>query len=166
MAAITSSPHCESIPFDNTTNGFTANRCQPAIEEARDSARSLPRSILQFTVNGTILATTWVARNELMANPRCPLAIKARLKEIAWNNNNTNLGPFVIEIYKNGQVSPANLIYTYTPTATQRTNGFGTFDVPGSIDFAKGDSLFVRHVRSSGTSLSDLIMDLCFQPLP
>lgn len=33
MGSVRTSPHAESIPFDNSTNGFIADRVQPAIEE-------------------------------------------------------------------------------------------------------------------------------------
>lgn len=33
MGSVSTSPHAESIPFDNSTNGFISDRVQPAIEE-------------------------------------------------------------------------------------------------------------------------------------
>lgn len=143
-----------AIPFDNSTNGFVATNVQTAIEETRLIAES-KRMTLTLTNNGTLANGNWITYSELLANPRILFPIKVRLKEISWVNNNTNLGAFDFVFYKNGQL-PANIIYTYSPPAADRTAGYGYIAVPNAYDFLPGESMYIKYVKPAGTSLSDL----------
>lgn len=155
-----------SMAFDNSTNGFLSTRVQPAIEEAKQNAEGFPRAGLPLTYNGTVGAAAWINYTELLANPRILFPVKIRLKEISWNNNNVNLGAFTFEFYKNGQVKPTNLIYTYTPTALDRTKGYGSFSFPTDIDINGGEFIYVKNVRPSGTALSDLALVIWISRIP
>lgn len=148
-----------SIPFDNQGTGYAATNVHDAIIETKTIAEGLQRFSISSLINSTVGLSQWIARSELMASPRILLPISCRLSEISWVNNNINLGGFRFEVYKNGQLS-GNLVYTYTPASGELTAGFGYISFSG-IDFAAGDSMFIKHVRpSGGTALSDLVLDL------
>jgi hypothetical protein len=155
----------KNIAFDNSTNGFTAYEVQTAIEEVKTYGQGFPRAGLVLTYNGTISNGNWITYTELLSNPRILYPVNIRIKEWTWNNNNTSLGAFTFEIYKNGQAG-GNLIYTYTPTAGERTAGFGYFAFPSNIDFNAGEYMYIRYVKPSGTSISDLGMVLWIARIP
>jgi len=159
------SPVDYSVPFDNVGNGFVSDNVHDAIIEAKDTAEGKQRLTIPLINNSTITNGNWITYSELLANPRILLPLAMALKNISWVNNNTNLGAFTLEIYKNGQVNPTNLIYTYTPTAGERTAGYGYFSFPSALNFAAGDSLYIKYVKPSGTSLSDLCLTLYLQLL-
>lgn len=145
-----------SLPFDNATNGFTADDTQAAIEEAKQNAEGFPRAGLVLTANGTIGDLAWVTYSELLANPRILFPVKTALKEFTWVNHKVNIRTLLIKFYKNGQLA-GNLIHTYTPTAGQRTAGYGYLTFPDELTFNAGDSLYVQvDYTAVGTSLSDL----------
>lgn len=148
-----------SVPFDNEGTGFVSKNVHDAIIEAKNTAEGLARFSISSVNNGTTATTAWIARTELMASPRILLPVSSSLLEISWVNANTGLGGFRFEIYKNGQTS-GQLVYTYTPTSGELSNGYGY--ISGiNINFASGDSMFVKHVRpAGGISLSDLVLDL------
>ena len=145
----------KNIDFNNATNGFTSDNVQGAIEEVKTYGEGFPRAGVPLSYNGTISTGSWISYTELIATPRILFPVKIRIKEITWVNTNVNLGSFTFEFYKNGQVNPTNLVYTYTPTVGDRAAGRG-YSSELSIDFDAGDSLFLRYVKPSGTSLSDL----------
>jgi hypothetical protein len=151
-----------SVPFDNVGTGYSSTNVHDAILETKNTAEGLQRFSISSLINSTVGSSAWIARSELMASPRILFPIACKLLNISWVNNNINLGGFRFEIYKNGQLA-GNLVYTYTPTSGELTAGFGYISFTG-IDFASGDSMFVKHVRpSGGTALSDLVLDLWFR---
>jgi hypothetical protein len=150
-------PVAVEIPFDNATNGFTADEVQTAIEEAKQNSEGFPRAGLPLIANGTVSNGNFITYTELLANPRILFPVKVRLKELTWVNNNTNLGAFSFQIFKNGQ-AVGNLFYTYTPPAGDLTAGYGYFVFPTNLDYAAGDSMYIKYVKPSGTSLADLAL--------
>ena len=155
----------ESVPFDNGTNGFVSDNTQAAIEEAKQNAEGFPRAGVTLTANGTVATGNWITYSELLSSPRILFPVKIRIKELTWVNSNINLGAFTFELYKNGQVA-GNLVFTYTPTAGNRTAGYGYYVWGTDLDFNAGDSLFVKYVKPSGTSLSDLALVLWISRIP
>jgi hypothetical protein len=156
----------KSVPFDNSINGFTATDTQTAIEEAKQNSEGFPRAGLTLTANGTVTTGSWITYSELLANPRILFPVNIRLKEITWVNANTSLGAFTFEFYKNGQVNPTNLVFTYTPTAADRTAGYGYYAWSSNLDFNAGESVYIKYVKPSGTSLSDLALIIWISRLP
>jgi len=144
-----------NIDFNNLTNGFTSDNVQNAIEEVKTYGEEFPRAGLSLTYNGTLTSGNWISYTELLSNPRIIFPVKIRIKEITWVNSNTNVGSFNFQFFKNGQLA-GNLIYTYSPTAGERTAGYGYSPAPLDLDFNAGDSLYIKYVKPSGTSLSDL----------
>lgn len=152
-------------PFDNSTNGFVASDVQTAIEEAKATAEGFPRAGLVLTNNSTLSNGNWITYSELLANPRILFPVKIRLKEISWNNSNTSLGAFDFVFYKNGQLA-GDIVYAYTAPAGDLTNGYGYFAFPSNLDFNAGDSLFIKYVKPSGASISDLGLALWIARIP
>jgi hypothetical protein len=151
--------------FDNSTNGFAAVNVQKAIEEAKQNAEGFPRAGLPLTVNGTVTTGSWITYSELLSNPRILFPVSIRLKEITWVNSNINLGAFTFQVYKNGQAA-GNLVFTYTAPAGDRTAGYGYYVWASNLDFAAGDSMYIKYVKPSGTSLADLALIVWIARLP
>ena len=158
-------PVAEEIPFDNATNGFTADQVQSAIEEAKQNSEGFPRAGLPLISNGIVSNGEYVTYSELLSNKRILFPVRIRLKELTWNNTNTSLGAFDFEIYKNG-TAIGNLIYTYTTPAADRTAGFGYFVFPVNVDIAAGEYIYIKYVRPSGASLSDLALVIWISRIP
>jgi hypothetical protein len=152
--------------FDAT---FIATNVHDAIVEAKQNAEGFPRAGLPLTNNGIVSNNQWLTYSELLANPAILFPVKIRLKEITWVNNNTNLGAFDFEFYKNGQVA-GNLVYTYTAPAADRTVGYGYHLFPdaigSTIDFAAGDRLYIKYVKPTGTALNDLALIVWIARIP
>ena len=152
----------ETEKFDNTSNGFVSTNTQSAIEEVRYLAEGRPRMGLTLTANGIVGANDYITYNELLANKRILFPVRLKLLELAWNNSNTSLGAFVFKVFKNGTAA-GNLIYTYTPTAADRTAGYGYEALVTPLTFVAGDYIYIQNVRSSGTSLLDLGLTIWLQ---
>jgi hypothetical protein len=152
----TYNPVADSIPFDNSTNGFVSDLVQPAIEEARANAEGFPRAGLTLTHNGTVGDLAWITYTELLANPRIVFPVNTRLQEFTWNNSNINIRATDVKFYRNGQLA-GNLIATRTLPAGERTAGYGYFEFLTNLDFLAGDVLYVQiDYTAGGTSMSDL----------
>lgn len=146
----------ETIPFDNSTNGFIAEDTQAAIEEAKANAEGFPRAGLSLTHNGTVGDLAWITYTELLANPRIVFPVNTRLKEITWSNANISIRAMSIKIYKNGQAG-GDLIDTRIVPAGERTAGFGFYAYPTNLDFVAGDTMYVQvDYTAAGTNMSDL----------
>lgn len=135
--------------------GFISNNVRDAIIEAKSYLTDFSRTAITLTSNGTVANGGFVYLSELLSNTRIPFPLKYTLREISWNNVNTALGAFTWEFYKNG-TAIGNLIYTYTPTALERTNGIGNHIFTGVVTLNAGDFLYIKNVRPSGTALTDL----------
>lgn len=156
MTKIVISPVSKAIPFDNSINGFVSTDAQAAIEEAKQNAEGFPRAGLSLTHNGTVGDRAWLTYSELLANPRILFPVKTRLKEFTWVNANVNIRALQYKFYKNGQLA-GNLVYTYTPTAGERTAGYGYIIFPSNLDWNAGESMYVQvDYTAAGTSMSDL----------
>jgi hypothetical protein len=156
-------PLAQDVGF--TAVGYTSDNVQEALVEGSSLALSTPMLTLQYTCNGTVGSSAWIAPTELLSNPRVVIPRKIRILDITWSNNNTSLGAFTFGLYKNGQLA-GNLVYTYTASAADRTNGYGYHNLVSAIDFAVGDLLYIKNTRPSGTALSDLSLILWIQRLP
>jgi hypothetical protein len=145
--------------------GYMADNVEGAIVEGVGTALNTPQLTYALTHNATVGAVQWLALTDLLSNPRHPMPRKILFEDLTWNNSNIDLGPFVFEFYKNGQTL-SELVYTYTPTSTEKTQGYGVHSFSSSIIFEAQDVLYIKHVRTSGTSLSDLGFVLWLRRLP
>lgn len=148
------SPVAQSVPFDNSTNGFAAEECQAAIEEAPNKALILARSQMRSCYNGTVNNNTWLGPNELLPNtPLFVFAVKSAINEITWSNQNIKRA-FVIKFYKNGKTA-TNLIYTMTVTSPN--NGYGYLSGL-NLQFNPGDVLYAYITTTTAPSDMDLML--------
>jgi hypothetical protein len=166
MADVKNTQVAKSLPFDNGSNGFVSNDTQSAIEETKQYNEGFPRSGIVLTANGTVNTGNWITYTELLANPRIVFPVGIRLKEMTFNNSNTSLRALNFTIYKNGQAA-GNIVSTITPTAGQRTAGYGFYVWPSNIDFIAGDVMYIQaNYTAAGTSLSDLGLVIWISRIP
>jgi hypothetical protein len=145
----------KSVPFDNSTNGFTATECQSAIEEARNDARVFQRTTLVLQYNATVQDGNYITYSDLLSNKRIPWANLVELKDFTWVNSSFNLGAFTFKFYKNG-TAEGNLIYTYYPLSQDLVDGLGIHNFATVLTLQPRDYIYVKHNRASGTALQDL----------
>jgi len=154
-----------SVPFDNSSNGFTANETQAAIEEVKAYVENFPRYTFTLIYNATVPNGAFIGYNDSISNKKIIFPITTHITEFTWANANTNLGNFTFEFYKNG-TSVGNKIYTYTPTTQQKTNGYGFCVIATHLEFSDGDFLYIKYVIPSGTNLNDLSVVLFLERNP
>lgn len=144
----------DSIPFDNETNGFSAERVQPAIEEAKATAVGLPRFTLPLIYNSTLSNGDWISYNNLTPNSRIILPIACKVQEFSWSNTRSS-ADFDLDFYKNGRPG------TFLQTFEVRNDLYGYFT---SVDesFVAGDILDIEYV-DQGTNAADLCIVLFIQ---
>lgn len=157
---ILASPVAISIPFDNSTNGFTADEVQSAIEEARLLAQGFPRAGKSITANGTLGNNDWLGPTELLPNtPAMVFAVKLQLNEITWANQTTNV-EFRIE-FRSG--SKTGTIF-YTLDVNPSNPGYGYVDGL-SFTFNPGDTIWMQY-KDDGQNMSDAEVMLWFSRVP
>lgn len=143
-------PVSKAVPFDNSTNGFTATDAQAAIEEAKQNAEGFPRAGVRSTYNGTVGADSWLGPTELHPNtPLLVAPVTLKLNEISWSNQTVNV-QFRIQfrtVSKTGTI-----FHTITVTSTNPGYGFVT-----GINFTlnPGDTIWAQY-KDDGTNCSDM----------
>lgn len=169
---IYTSPIAQSIPFSNATNGFTSVNVQAAIEEAKAAAIAASRFCITTTFNGTIGNNEWLGYSEVLPGNNVPIRLpfQCRLKEIQFSYTQTTLGGIPIgsdqvdgrfDLYKNGLVSPTNVVFQGTFTNDAGGKTFSSVNV----DFAAGDFMVGRWV-DLGDNPSDMAILYFFQVVP
>jgi hypothetical protein len=161
MTHIKTNDVASSVPFDNSTNGFTSTDTQAAVEEARRYSEGFPRAGLTLIANGTTSNNQWVAYTDLLPNtPVGPWAVNVKLHEISWSNTTSNVS-FDLEFYKNG-TAIGNLFHTLQVRSTNPGYGY----VNGlTYEFAAGDYLKVKYI-DQGTNATDLAVILWISRIP
>jgi hypothetical protein len=150
MWAIYKSQVAISVPFDNSTNGFTADNVQSAIEEAKLNAVGFPRAGVRSTYNSTVTASQWLGPSEL--HPNTPLvlpAVNLLLNEISWSNQTTNVA-FRIQFRT---VSKTGTI-VYTLTVTSPNSGYG-FATGINLSLTAGVPIYAQYL-DDGNNCSDM----------
>lgn len=146
----------KSVPFDNATNGFVADKVQEAIEEAKDTALGKARVTMSSIMNGAVGANNWLGHNELVPGDTVPFRIPwdCTLKEVTVSFPTLSVDG-AIEFYKNG-TGAGQLIYTET-----FTNVDGGKNFTPNLTFAAGDLLRMRWI-DTGTNPSDMATQMFF----
>lgn len=154
------SPVAIQIPFDNATNGFTANEVQSAIEEAKQNAEGFPRAGIRATANGTVSNNQWIGPTEL--HPNTPLLIAPvtlKINEITWGNENNNVS-FEIRFRLGSKTGP--IFYTLTVTSPNSGYGYVT-----GVDYIlnPGNRIYAQYI-DTGINAADLDLILWVSRVP
>lgn len=114
MTNITKSSVAKSIPFDNSTNGFTSTEVQSAIEELKSSASPG----FGFGRSGVANAGTWLQNETVPSNVtgRYVYINSPAVKRVFVSNETS--GTFSLQVYEHdGNLINSNLLGTVTVTA-------------------------------------------------
>ena len=154
------SPVSKSLPFDNSTNGFTSTDAQTAIEEAKQSAEGFPRAGIRSTYNGTISASQWLGPSELLPNtPLLVAPVTLKINEITWSNQTTNVA-FRVQ-FRLG--SKTGTIF-YTLTVTSPNSGYG-YVTGVNYTLTAGQVIYAQYL-DDGTNCSDMDLILWVSRIP
>lgn len=102
MGAVETGPHAESIPFDNLSNGFTSNRVQPAIEEAKNTAEGKARTVLSCGRNGGATANAWLQFFQGSDSDQAPYTFIDNIIVVGVSINNNTATTVIVNLLKNG----------------------------------------------------------------
>lgn len=139
----------ESVPFDNSTNGFTAEDVQEAIEEVGTSVEGFPRAGIRSIANGTVSNNQWLGPTDLLPNtPLLVAPVNLKINEITWANQNTNVS-FRIDFRLNSKTG--TIIYQLNVSSPNSGFGFVT-----GVDYTlnAGDAIYAKYI-DLGTNASD-----------
>jgi hypothetical protein len=105
-----------SVPFDNTSNSFTAKETQSAVEEARNSASGKIRIPDNAGFDGTASSGRWLERTANAPSNEAPLVLPQarKLQNLAVTSTSTATG--TLTVYKSPRDTPVS-IATITITA-------------------------------------------------
>ncbi len=147
--------HAFSIPFDNDTNGFTADNVQDAIEESRTSAVG-DFIEFDFVTNGNT-SNKWLGySNSAASSDMIPYVAphQMEIKALTFSNFDDNVD-IDVEIYRNGTI-----IYTWE-VRNKRTAYKANFT---GLSFNQGDrmSVFLRKFTggTGDTTAQDPIIEV------
>ncbi|HHE40909.1 MAG TPA: hypothetical protein ENL10_05350, partial [Candidatus Cloacimonetes bacterium] len=77
-------PNADRVEFNNSSNGFTSTRVQPAIEEARDTALGKARFSITLISNGALGNNEWVTYSELTPKRKIWIPIDSVINELTY----------------------------------------------------------------------------------
>lgn len=160
MSKIYTTPVAESVPFDNSINGFIADDTQSAIEEAKNNAEGFPRAGIRSIYNSTVSNNSWLGPSELLPNtPLLVAPVKLKVNEISWANQTIDV-QFRIQFRLNSRTGTT--LYVLTVTSPNVGNGF----VSGlSFTLNPGDSLHAQYL-DDGNNVSDFDLILWVSRIP
>lgn len=131
------SPVANSVPFDNSTNGFTADNTQTAIEELKNSSALSVSPGFTWGYRGTVTPGTY------LENDGVPSNVAGRVVPLTSGNiveifvTNELVTTYSLDIQKN-----IGGVYTTLTTVTVSAARNAVFSV--SVAVAKFDELCVR----------------------
>lgn len=153
-------PVAKNVPFDNTSNGFTSDSTQEAIEEAKSQAEGFPRAGIRSIANGTVGSNQWIGPTELLPNtPLLVAPVSLKINEITWSNQNTNVA-FRIQFRLNSKTG--TIFYTLTVTSPNSGSGFVS-NVNYTLN--PGDVIYAQYL-DDGTNASDMDLILWVSRVP
>lgn len=150
----------ESVPFDNSTNGYEADNVQGAIEEGVTSALNTPIYTIVLQHNGTVSDGTWLGYDSLLPGNDTPIIIprNADFTEFTFSNNNAG-ADYTLTFRKNSLV--ATPFYTISKVNTQ----FFQQSLPTEEPFSAGDQIYIQY-GDDGSNASDAVILLGFRAEP
>lgn len=150
----------DSVPFDNATNGYTADNVQAAIEEGVTSALETPIYTVVLQHNGTVSNGTFLGYDSLIPGDSTPIIIPrdADFTRFTFSNSNSN-ADYTLYFRKNSTV--ATPFYSISKVNTQ----FFQQALPTPEPFLAGDRIFIEY-QDDGTNASDAVLVLGFRAEP
>lgn len=147
----------DAVAFDNSSNGFTAEQVQAAIEEAKDQAEGFPRAGLPLIYNGTAGNNDLISYSNLTPDTPIIFPVKTKLNEIAFANNRNSV-ECDLEIWENG-VGTGTLVKTVN-ISTGAGVKFQAVDLNAdNLIFDVGDFIQLRYI-DQGTNARDMVVVL------
>lgn len=130
-----------SVPFDNDTNGYTADNVQEAIEETKTTAGQA-RYALLFGYNGNA-SNRWLELFQSNPSETTPYVVAENSEVVAMSLSNTNTSATAtVTLYKNGV-----LLDTLSVTSAQTAYESGL-----SWSLSPGDELSAKVTSGSLSS--------------
>lgn len=142
----------ENIPFDNTSNGFSSDNLQGAIQEIGASASPG----FSFGRNGSLSRNTWLRRPGNVPSNRAGVTVDITnpvVTKIAVANRNVET--FEVEIYEH-EGNQVNLTLLGTVNVVNNTSQIFNVNFPAT----QGRQLAVRLGNTSTGNVSDLGVDI------
>lgn len=140
-----------NVTFDNSTNGFSSDNIQDAIEESGASASPG----FSFGRSGNVSANTWLRRPGNVPSNRAGVTIPITspiISEVSCSNR--NIDSYTLEVWEHeGNLTNSNLLGTVSITSARG----GVFSV--NFTSSKGKQIAVR-LASGGGSVRDLGVDI------
>lgn len=141
----------DNVVFDNTSNGFSADTVQSAIEESGASASPG----FSFGRSGNVSGNTWLRRPGNVPSNRAGVTIPIDnpvVSEVSCSNRNVD--SYTLEIWEH-EGNLTNDVLLGTVSVTSARGGVFTVSFPST----KGKQLAVR-LASGGGSVRDLGVDV------
>lgn len=115
---------------------------------------------IQHITNGVPADNQWLSYYNTMTGTGSWIIVPCdcTLQAMTWVNRNTGVD-FDLEFYKNGTVSPTNLIKIFSVT---NSTSFYALDKDWGIDLLEGDLVRVKY-KSTGTDVRDMTTIYYFQ---
>ena len=150
----------ENTPFDNSSNGFTSDDTQSAIEEAKQYAEGFPRAGIRGIYNGTSGNNDWLGPNELTSNtPFLTSPVVLKINEISWANQNTD-----VQFHLEFRIGSKTGTVFHTLTVTSPNGGSG-YETGINYTINPGDTVWIQY-KDDGQNASDLEVTLWLSRIP
>lgn len=152
-----------SVPFDNSTNGFTSTEVQSAIEEAKNTAISKVRFTITLINNSSLTNNQRFGISELLPNAPVILPINCTLREAAFANNSAAADAQFVFVRRTTPNTSAGVVAGDVTVYTWNLTNSLTAVVSGiNATFSAGNECLVRFV-DTGDNPSDAYMILTFE---
>lgn len=146
----------ESTPFDNDTNGFTADNVQEAIEEVQTAVAPLVVP-LTLVYNGSLSNGDWLGYNNLLPGDDTPIVIPitGAFTGFTWSNSRST-ADFQLTFRLNS--TSGSIFFSWSVDDTQAA--FVELGTPEAV--TAGDTLFIQYL-DEGTNAVDAAIVLQFK---
>ena len=151
-------PVAESIPFDNETNGFTADNVQEAIEEARISSGGASPGF-SFGRNGVVFTGSWLRRPGNVLSNRAGVTVDIGspvITRVAVSNR--NIDSFIVQIFEH-EGDSINLTFLGQVLINNARGGIFSVNFP----VTQGRQLAVRLFSGFFTTVRDIGVDIILE---
>jgi hypothetical protein len=151
-----------NVVFDNSSNGFTSDTTQGAIEEARETAAGFPRAGLALVNNGTAGNNDLISYSNLTPNTPIVFPVNTQLNELTFANNRNSI-ECDLEVWDGG-VTSGTLVKTINVSTGGTDNS--VFDLNAdNLVFNAGDFIQIRY-KDQGTNARDMVLVLWISRIP